>query len=414
VNRSVELTSPIVSNRRAVSQANDHPLNLAPASVSDYRELARRRLPRQLFDYIDGGAYAETTMRDNVAALHDIQLRQRILRDVSDIDLGTRVLGEELSLPVVLGPVGLAGMFARRGEVQTAKAAARCGVRFCESTVSICSVEEVAKASEVPIWFQLYVMRDREYASELIERAKAVHCSVLVLTVDLAVVGARYRDTRNGMTDPIPTSKKLVRAWDLISHPRWLYDVPIRGKPLTFGNLEAAVPGARNPAQFKDWVDSQFDPSVTWDDLGWVRRHWPGKLVLKGILDVEDAKRAADVGADGIVVSNHGGRQLDDVRATASVLPSIAREVGDRIEVLVDGGIRSGLDVVKMLALGARACLLGRAWTYALAGRGDQGVEHALQIIRDEMRVAMALTGHTRLSELDESALDQGPARLVR
>ncbi|MGB8330774.1 MAG: L-lactate dehydrogenase, partial [Polyangiales bacterium] len=321
--------------------------------------------------------------------------------------LSTLVLGESLSLPIVLGPVGLVGMFARRGEVQAAKAAEREGVRFCESTVSICSIEEVAHATQVPIWFQLYVMRDRGYAESLMQRALQAGCSVLVLTVDLPVVGARYRDTRNGMTIPIPIGKKLARGWDILSHPAWVFDVAVGGKPLTFGNLESAVPGARSPAQFKDWVDGQFDPSVTWDDLDWIRRNWPGKLVLKGILDVEDAKRASDIGADGIIVSNHGGRQLDDVRSTARALPPIAETVGARLEVLVDGGIRSGLDVIKMISLGAKACLLGRAWTYAVAGAGERGVAHVLQIFREEMHVAMALTGHTKLSELGPQTLDR-------
>lgn len=382
-------------------------MNLAPASVMDYRELARRKLPRQLFDYIDGGAYTESTMRANVSDLRSIHLRQRILRDVSYIDLGVEVLGEKLALPVVLAPVGLAGMFARRGEVLAAKAAEEEGIRFCESTVSICAIEEVKAATSAPFWFQLYVMRDRGYAEALIGRAKDAGCSVLVLTVDLAVVGARYRDTRNGMMGSVSGAKKLVRGWDIISHLGWVSDVAIGGKPLTFGNLEAAVPDARSPAGFKDWVDGQFDPSVTWDDLEWVRKHWPGKLVLKGILDVEDAKRASDVGADGIVVSNHGGRQLDDVRSTASALPPIAEAVGDRLEVLVDGGIRSGLDVVKMLSLGAKACLVGRAWTYAVAGGGQAGVAHVIRIIREEMEVAMALTGKQCLSELGSDVLDR-------
>jgi L-lactate dehydrogenase (cytochrome) len=390
-----------------MTNSRDQPMNLAPASVMDYRELARKKLPRQLFDYIDGGAYAESTMRANTNDLRDIHLRQRILRDVSDIDLGAEVLGEKLALPIVLAPVGLAGMFARRGEVLAARAAEREGIRFCESTVSICSIEEVAAATDVPFWFQLYVMRDRGYAEALIGRARDAGCSVLVLTVDLAVVGARYRDTRNGMMDTISASKKLRRGWDILSHLGWVTDVAMRGKPLTFGNLESAVPTAKSPAGFKDWIDSQFDPSVTWDDLQWVRKHWPGKVILKGILDVEDAKRAVDVGADGIVVSNHGGRQLDDVRSSVAALPPIAEAVGDELEVLVDGGIRSGLDVVKMLSLGAKACLLGRAWTYAVAGGGEEGVAHVIRVIREEMKVAMALTGKQRLSELGSDVLDR-------
>jgi L-lactate dehydrogenase (cytochrome) len=382
-------------------------MNLAPASVMDYRELARRRLPRQLFDYIDGGAYAESTMRANVEDLRSIHLRQRILRDVSDIDLSATVLGEDLSLPIILAPVGLAGMFARRAEVQAAKAAEQEGVRFCESTVSICGIEEVRQATKAPFWFQLYVMRDRGYAEDLIGRARDAGCSALILTVDLAVVGARYRDTRNGMMDTISGLNKLRRVWDIASHVGWIADVAIGGKPLTFGNLEAAVPGARSPQGFKDWVDSQFDPSVQWDDLAWVRKHWDGKLILKGILDVEDAKQAADAGADAVVVSNHGGRQLDDVRSSVSALPPIAEAVGDQLEVLVDGGIRSGLDVVKMLALGAKACLIGRAWTYAVAGGGQEGVAHILRIMREEMNVAMALTGNRRLDELTPDVLDR-------
>ena len=390
-----------------MSDPRDRPMNLAPASVMDYRELARKKLPRQLFDYIDGGAYAESTMRSNVNDLRSIHLRQRILRDVSDIDLGVEVLGEKLSMPVVLAPVGLIGMFARRGEVLAARAAEQEGVRFCESTVSICSIEEVKQATSVPFWFQLYVMRDRGYAEGLIARAREAGCSALVFTVDLAVVGARYRDTRNGMMDTISAGSKLRRAWDILSHFGWVSDVAVRGKPLTFGNLESAVPDAQNPAGFKGWIDSQFDPSVTWDDLAWVRKHWPGKVVLKGILDVEDARRAVDVGADAIVVSNHGGRQLDDVRSTAAALPPIAEAVGSELEVLVDGGIRSGLDVVKMLSLGAKACLLGRAWAYAVAGGGEAGVAHVLQIIREEMKVAMALTGKRSLEELGPDVLDR-------
>jgi len=387
----------------------DRPLGVAPASVVDYRELARRRLPRQLFDYIDGGAFAESTLSANVDDLAGIGLRQRVLRDVSSLDLATTVLGQPLSMPVVLGPVGLAGMFATRAEVQAARAAEAAGVAFCESTVSICSVEEVAAAVARPVWFQLYVMRDRSYAEDLMARATGVGCPVLVLTVDLATVGSRYRDTRNGMSGQVGRLGRVLRGLDLGLHPTWALDVGVRGKPHTFGNLERAVPGAASPTDFSAWVDAQFDPSVTWDDLDWVRRNWPGKLVLKGILDPDDARRAADRGVDGIVVSNHGGRQLDATPSTIRALGPVVDAVGDRLEVLVDGGIRSGLDVVKALALGARACLLGRAWAWSVAADGERGVAHTLAIVRDELRVALSLTGVTDVAHLDRSALVDPP-----
>lgn len=390
--------------------AADRPLSLAPATPQDYRERARRRLPRQLFDYVDGGAYDENTLRRNVADLGGLLLRQRVMRDVSVRERSVTVLGQRMSMPVVLAPVGLAGMIAPRAEVQAARAAHAHGVPFTESTVSICSVEEVAAATPAPPWFQLYVMRDRGYAEELMGRARAVGTPVLVLTVDLAVVGARHRDTRNAITGDPTRLARALRGLDLVAHPRWLREVGIGGRPLTFGNLEKAVPGARTPDAFRAWVDGQFDPSVTWDDIAWVREHWDGRLVVKGVLDGEDARQAVAAGVDGIIVSNHGGRQLDSVPSTVQALPAVIDAVGDQTEVLVDGGIRTGLDVVKMVALGARAVLIGRAWAWAVAARGRAGVGHVLDVIAADIDTAMGLTGVRSLAELDRSCLVPGVA----
>jgi L-lactate dehydrogenase (cytochrome) len=389
--------------------AADRPLGLAPATASDYRELARRRLPRQLFDYLDGGAYDEATMRANVADLQGVLLRQVVMRDVSVRDPSVAVLGQELALPIVLAPVGLGGMLARRAEVQAARAAERAGVPFVESTVSICGIEEVARATTAPPWFQLYVMRDRGYAEDLMARAQAVASPVLVLTVDLAVVGARHRDTRNATVGDPGAWAKLRRALDLLSHPRWIAGVALGGRPLTFGNLEKAVPGARSPVAFKQWVDSQFDPSVTWDDVAWVRERWPGRLVVKGVLDPEDARRAVDAGVDGVVVSNHGGRQLDSVPSTARALPDVADAIGDEVAVLADGGVRTGLDVVKMVALGARAVLVGRPWAWAVAARGEAGVRHMLAVMKADIDTALGLTGQTHIDGVDRTALYAAP-----
>ncbi len=385
--------------------APDRSLGVAPATALDYRELARRRLPRQLFDYIDGGSYAEATMRANVADLERVLLRQIVMRDVSTRDQRTEVLGQQLALPVILGPVGLAGMFAQRAELQAALAAQAAGVPFVESTVSICSVEEVAQGTSAPPWFQLYVMRDRSYAESLMSRANAVGSPVLVLTIDLAVVGARHRDTRNAIVGEVSAWANLRRGLDLVAHPRWIRDVALGGKPLTFGNLENAVPGARTPTAFRDWVDAQFDPSVTWDDVAWVRENWSGHLVVKGVLEPEDARRAVDAGVDGIIVSNHGGRQLDSVPSSARALPDVVSAVGDQVEVLVDGGVRTGLDVVKLMAMGARAVLIGRAWAWAVAVSGEAGVRHVLEVMKTDIDVALGLTGRTSVADLDQSAL---------
>jgi L-lactate dehydrogenase (cytochrome) len=358
-----------------------------------------------LFDYADGGAYEESTLDANESDLRRVLLRQRVMKDVSVREQATEVLGQKLSMPLILGPVGLAGMFAPRAEVQAARAAGKAGVPFTESTVSICGIEEVAEATSLPPWFQLYVMRDRSYAESLMARAEAVGSPVLMLTIDLAVVGARHRDTRNAMVGTPSTWAKVRRGLDIASHPGWIRRVALGGKPLTFGNLAEVVPGAKTPEDFKEWVDAQFDPSVTWDDIAWVRENWKGKLVVKGILDPEDARKAVDAGVDGLVVSNHGGRQLDSVPSTAAALPSVAEAVGDSTEVIADGGVRTGLDMVKMLALGAKAVIIGRAWAWAVTAEGEQGVEKMLDVLRSDADVALALTGNTSVADLNRDSL---------
>jgi L-lactate dehydrogenase (cytochrome) len=376
------------------------------ASVSDYRELARRRLPRLLFDYIDGGSYAEATLRRNVADFEDLALRQRVLRDVSEISLATELFGQPLSMPVALAPVGMAGMYARRGEVQAGKAARGAGVPFCLSTVSVCDLDEVTAGVGTPPWFQLYMIRDRGYMEALLAKAKGLGSPVLVFTVDLPVPGARYRDMRTGLFGGAPSlTGGLKRAVDGITHPHWLLDVQLGGRPHTFGNLAAAIPEAKGMAEFWPWVTKNFDPRLTWKDLDWIRARWDGPIVIKGVLDPEDAREAVKVGAQGIVVSNHGGRQLDGVLSGVRALPPIADAVGDELTILMDGGVRSGLDVVKALALGARACLIGRPWAWALGARGQAGVQHVLQIIRQEMIMALALTGCTDVRQAGRELL---------
>jgi L-lactate dehydrogenase (cytochrome) len=379
---------------------------MIPACVSDYRELARRRLPRLLFDYIDGGSYAETTLRRNVEDFEAIALRQRVLRDVSAINLSTELFGQPMSMPVGLGPIGMAGMYARRGEVQAAKAAKAAGVPFTLSTVGVCDLAEVVGGAGMAPWFQLYMIRDRAYMRTLLETARDLGCPVLVFTVDLPVPGARYRDMRTGLFGgKPPLSASIRRVFDGLSHPAWLWDVQVHGKPHTFGNIAPAIPEAKGTADFWPWVARNFDPSLTWKDLDWIRQHWDGPIVIKGVLDADDAREAVRAGVDGIVVSNHGGRQLDGVLSGVRALPAIADAVGDDLTVLMDGGIRSGLDVVKALALGAKGVLLGRAWAWALAGRGQEGVAHVLQIIRQEMHMAMALTGCTDVREAGRQLL---------
>lgn len=379
---------------------------LVPASIDDYRELARRRLPRQIFDMVDGGAYEETTLRANRADLAALRLRQRVLLDVSRRETSVNVLGRRLSLPVILAPIGLAGLAGRRAEVQGARAAERAGVPFCMSTLSICSLEEVRRTTSAPFWFQLYMMQDRGCVRELLQRAQAAGCDALILTVDLAVLGARYRDVRNGLAGGLSLTGKLALAWESLRHFGWMREVAIGGRPLSFGNLIGIAPGAQTIDEVKKWVDTQFDPTVTWQDLEWIRQHWPGPLIIKGILATEDAREAAERGADAIVVSNHGGRQLDSAPSTISMLPRIVEAVAGRVEVLLDGGIRSGQDVLKAMALGAHACLIGRAWVYGMAARGEPGIDDILRIIRRELDIAMALTGTTSLAQINRETLE--------
>ncbi|MGK5025105.1 FMN-dependent L-lactate dehydrogenase LldD [Janthinobacterium sp. RB2R34] len=375
------------------------------SSASDYRAAARRKLPRFLFDYIDGGAYAERTLAANCADLASVSLRQRILKNVGQLSLETQLFGQKLAMPVILSPVGLTGMFARRGEVQVAQAAASKGVPYCLSTVSVCPIEEVASQSSAPIWFQLYVLKDRGFMRNALERAQAAGVTNLVFTVDMPTPGARYRDAHSGMSGPYAAPRRMLQA---ISKPAWAYDVGLMGRPHDLGNISKYLGKAITLEDYIGWLANNFDPSISWSDLEWIRDFWKGPMIIKGILDAQDARDAVSFGADGIVVSNHGGRQLDGVPSTAHALPAIAQAVGSDLTVLADSGVRSGLDVVRMLALGARAVLLGRSSAYALAADGRHGVENLLDIFAREMRVAMTLTGVTSIDQIDESILVGG------
>lgn len=372
------------------------------SSASDYREAARRKLPRFLFDYIDGGAYAEHTLRANSADLAGISLRQRILKNVETLSLETTLFDQPLSMPVILAPVGLTGMFARRGEVQAVKAAENKGIPLCLSTVSVCSIEEVASQTGQSIWFQLYVLKDRGFMKNALERAQAAGVKNLVFTVDMPTPGARYRDAHSGMSGPFASSRRMLQA---MTKPDWAFNVGLMGRPHDLGNISRYLGKAVTLEDYMGWLANNFDPSISWSDLEWIREFWKGPMIIKGILDPQDAKDAVSFGADGIVVSNHGGRQLDGVLSTAKALPPIMQAVGNDLTVLVDSGIRSGLDVVRMLALGAKGVLLGRSMAYALAADGQRGVENMLDIFAREMRVAMTLTGVTSIGQIDESTL---------
>jgi L-lactate dehydrogenase (cytochrome) len=370
--------------------------------IEDLRQLARRRVPKMFFDYAESGSYAEQTLRDNRAELERIKFRQRVLVDVSRRDLGTTIIGESVPLPLALAPIGLCGMQWGDGEILACRAAHAAGIPFTLSTMSICAIEDVAAAVEKPFWFQLYVMKDRGFAKSLIERAAAAKCSALVLTIDLQVLGQRHADVKNGMT--VPPEIRIRNVIDIATKPRWALSA-LRGKRKTFGNLAGHVRGMENVNSLAQWIRGQFDPALSWKDVEWIRSLWPGKLIIKGVLDVDDARTAAKTGADAIVVSNHGGRQLDGAPSSISALPGVAEAIGADTEILFDGGIRSGQDVVRALALGARACLIGRSYIYGLGAGGQAGVTKAIEVIRDELDVTMALCGVSRVRDIDRRVI---------
>jgi L-lactate dehydrogenase (cytochrome) len=370
--------------------------------IEDLRQSARRRVPVAFFDYAEGGSYAEETLRANRADLERIKLRQRILVNVADRSTATTIIGEPASLPLALAPIGLCGMQHGDGEILACRAAQAAGIPFTLSTMSICSIEDVAASVDKPFWFQLYVMKDRGFVRSLIERAAAAKCSALVLTVDLQILGQRHRDIRNGMT--VPPELRIRNIIDMASKPAWLISVA-RAKRRTFGNLAGHVRGMEDVTSLSQWTNSQFDATLNWKDVEWIASLWPGKLILKGILDVEDARLAAKTGAAALVVSNHGGRQLDGAPSSIAALPPIVDAVGSSIEVLFDGGIRSGQDVMRAIALGARACLSGRAYVYGLGAGGQAGVARAIEIIRNELDVSMALTGVNSIAEIDRHVI---------
>ena len=360
------------------------------AATTDYREAARRRLPRFLFDYIDGGAFSETTLRRNIADLAEVALKQRVLRDMGDLSLETELFGERWAMPVGLAPIGLAGMTRRRGEVQAARAACAANVPYTLSTVSVCAMQEVTEGCGRAPWFQLYVLKDRGFMKDALERAWAQGSRVLVFTVDMPLPGARYRDPHSGMSGPNAPARRMVQA---MFKPAWAMDVGLGGRPHDLGNISAYRGQTTGLADYIGWLGANFDPTISWRDLEWIRESWKGSMIIKGVLDPDDARDAVRFGADGIVVSNHGGRQLDGALSSARALPAIAQAVGGDLTVLADGGVRTGLDVVRMLALGARGVLLGRTYVYALAAQGEAGVARLLDQIAAEMRVTMTLTG---------------------
>jgi len=378
-------------------------------NFAGFRTEAQKRLPSFLFEYIDGGSYDEHTLRRNVEDFKAVVLRQRVLRDVSNIRTGTRLFGRDMAMPVALAPIGIAGFYRRRGEVQAARAAEAAGIPMVLSTMSCCPLEEVRAASTLPLWMQLYIIRDRGFMKDFLKRMETAGIDTLFLTVDLAINGIRYRDRIGGLAGSQSLLARPDRLFDILSHPAWALDVGVLGRPLTIGNVAPAMPNGAGLKQFQGWVARNFDPSVTYKDIAWLREHWKGKLVLKGITDPGDAARAAEEGIDGIVVSNHGGRQLDGGLSSIAALPAVRDAVAGRLTIMLDGGVRSGLDVLRALALGADGVLLGRAWTWALAARGEAGVAAMLAIVKEELEVAMALTGQSDVRALDSDLAITGP-----
>ena len=370
--------------------------------IEDLRQVASRKIPRAFLGYLEAGSYAQETLRANRADMEKIKLRQRVLVDVSGRDTGTTILGDNVPVPLALSTIGMGGLMRGNGEILACRAAQEAGIPYTLSTMSICSIEDVAAAVDKPFWFQLYVMKDRGFVRELIERAIAAKCSALVLTVDLQVLGQRHVDLRNGLA--VPPSLKFKNLVNMATKLPWVYSV-VTGKSWTFGNLAGHVKGMDDVKSLAEWTSTQFDDTLNWDDVAWIRSIWPGKLIIKGILDVDDARLAAKTGAAGIVVSNHGGRQLDGAPSSISMLPAIADAVGSEIEILFDGGIRSGQDVMRALALGAKACLIGRAYIYGLGAGGQAGVARAIEIIRKELNVSMALTGVSSVKQIDRRVL---------
>jgi len=372
------------------------------ASIADLRSMTEKAIPKALFEYVSGGSYEQITLRANKAALDAIALRQRVLVDVSERSLAATMLGRRVSCPIALAPTGLSGLVHSDGEIHACRAAQAAGIPYTLSTVSICSLEDVAAAVDAPFWFQLYVMQDRDFTKSLIERAAAVGCDTLVMTVDLQVQGQRYSDIRNGMS--VPPRLTPGNALDIMLKPRWALGV-LCGKRKNFGNLAGRVAGVEGVRSMAEWTARQYDPTVSWRDVSWVRSLWKGNLVLKGILDPEDARRAAELDIQGLIVSNHGGRQLDGAVSSAAALPEIVAAVGDKVEVFVDGGVTTGMDVLKYLALGARGVFIGRAFLYGLGAGGAAGVARAIAILRDELSVGMALTGRAAIAEIDPGVL---------